>query len=220
MRWFALQAVGAPPQAEARLQIEEADDGGGDLTRADSTGDGNARGPRPARGHRDGRCGAVEGLLLPGAWIPGAAAPGVHVGWLLARYARYLSPDPHHPVADAAARVQRAHQPARSPHLLRGGRLRGDEGHARARGDQVRREHAAGRARPDAVQRSGRQHARVPARDRLSARQTPGLPPRVTPQRPDASTRPATSLTLTQPPRPSTTRTGCPAASTRASRSL
>jgi len=46
----------------------------------------------------------------------------------------------------------------------------------RARGDQVRREHAAGRARPDAVQRSGRQHAGVPARDRLSARQTPGLP--------------------------------------------
>src|SRR5207253_862404 len=35
-----------------------------------------------------------------------------------------------------------------------------------------------------------------------SQRQPPGLPPRVTPQRPDASTRPATSLTLTQPPRP------------------
>src|SRR5207249_11715600 len=123
--------------AEARVQIEEADDGGGDLTRADSTGDGNARGPRPARGHRDRRRGAVEGLLLPGAWIPGAAAPGVHVGWRLARYARRLSPDPHHPLEAAAARVQRAHQPAPWTHPHRSCRLRGVEGHAPARADQV-----------------------------------------------------------------------------------
>ena len=103
----------------------------------------------------------------------------------------------------------RADQPARPPHVLRGGRLRRDEGHARARGHQVRREHAARRARADAVQRPGRQHPGVPARDRLIAGllvAASGVSDRrarrrAWPQRPDASTRPATSLTLTQAPR-------------------
>src|SRR5262250_931802 len=106
--------------ARWRMRRAGGDDGTGYGAGADSTGDGSARGPRAARGHPDRRRRASEGFLLPGIRVPGAAAPGVQVGRLLAGDSRHLSPDPHHPVGDAATGAGRADQPARAPHVFRG----------------------------------------------------------------------------------------------------
>ena len=68
--------------------------------------------------------------------------------------------------ASLAAATGSARRPS---HLLRSGRLRGDEADTGARGHQVGREHAARRAPPAPVQRPRRQHAGVPAGNGLTS---------------------------------------------------